>query len=51
MGSYPGICHEGIHGCGVKLLLFLNSAIGGGKISGSLSGPFIPRKEPSLPIE
>jgi hypothetical protein len=50
MRSYLGICHEGIHGCGVELLSFLNSAIKGGKISASLSGLFIPRKEPSLPI-
>jgi hypothetical protein len=48
MRSYLGIRHEGIHGCGVKLLSFLNSVIDGGKISASLSGPFIPRKEPSL---
>jgi len=51
MGSYPGISHEGIHGCEDKLLSFLNSAIDGGKISASFSDPFIPRKEPPLPIE
>jgi hypothetical protein len=51
MESYPGISHEGIHGCGDKLHSFLKSAIDAGKISASLPGQFIPRKHPSLPTE